>query len=157
MYGSSWLNSKSMKRTSSTFFPLVLGVNPVEVAPQPFIRILGYQTIEVFDVTTGFKFSFDIDGGVNSLSGGCITSYDSSGQWGYIRGSEVNATIIFGPNETKTNQVYLTTDPADSGGRTYKFVFNIFAEGKPTIEKLAGAPIAGELQVYVIDHPIVPK
>ena len=112
--------------------------------PQPFPRIPGYMTFSLTNETTTHSWSFDILGGVNSVTGGYInpivTAYppgqdDQRGAYRYIDGSQVGTTAI-----TSTRVYPVTTiNVTDDDGYIWQLIFSQFSGVMPTIQLISGS------------------
>ena len=123
-------------------FDIIAGFNPVEAAPQIVSSTRGNYSVSIQDTTTGFTCSFEMSGG---FSGNPLANLS-------------NFTVLTNTftlcNVTSTlipNTFTIVTDATDSGGRTYSLVMQKYPSVSATLEKTAGAVLAGNLKVTFQD------
>ena len=113
----------------------------VEAGPTPYNMARGYLTLYVKDNSTGYTFSFDIQGGYTPV----LTMTNSN--FYILQDTAFGCTVQF----DSTNNYTVTTPLADSGGRTYTFVFYNYYSLKPTIQKSTGTTLATTITVVSRD------
>ena len=119
----------------------VLPQNPIEIAPLPFHRLPGKQFLDLTDMSTGFTATARFDGGYIDNTGGFSISTRSN--FWLLKGTEVACTVTM----ISTNVYQLVT----TDGRTYIIRFSPLSGVRPTIQKTAGAPLAGDFSITIRD------
>ena len=127
-----WFSNPAL--TTNTVFKRILsdGINnPIDIGPVILSNMRGRvkQSIRIND--NGYGFSFTVDGG----------SYSRNNPIGL----QFNLVDVGDGCEVLNiakNTFNVTTPIADAGGRTYQYVFSNTITHGPTIELVAGAPLA---------------
>jgi hypothetical protein len=151
LIGQSIGNLKCVKNVANTIIKTDAGVSPIDLGPVKFQRVIGYQTIQMRNLVTGFMFCFDVEGGNNGVYGGYVTDASSAANYNLIPKTNRGCTII----TDEQNLILVQSDPAD-GGRRYQFEFSIFVTGQPTIQKLAGFALTDDIEIHVTFYRPVP-
>ena len=116
------------------------GPNPVEAGPIAFHGTRGLFTLSVRDDITGYMFSFRIEGGRTAANPSAVMSQF------YARfGTALGVTVT----QTALNVMTCITPAPDL--RTYVITFSPYLTVLPTIQKTAGAALAGSLTVVAAD------
>lgn len=122
------------------------GPSPLEVgAGVSLTHLRGFITFMVVDLTTNYAWSFQTEGHPATAS-----------QLATIHHTLFTANQVGTSSITQNgNVITVNTSAADSGGRTYQISFNPVGSQPTLILKTAGAAIAGDMSIQIINNNFV--